>query len=139
MATKIAEPKQDGEHYMLPYSQSNGISNYLYKDIKKDIPNGHNYWINEGRVINFDHEDPTIASLQYASVHEANHTHLVENDQFDPYVFNSQFMKYVQVLDTDYDNYILLYSCQENAEFREMEGGAELSPEDVWTLSEKNH
>ena len=41
------------------------------------------------------------------------------------------------MLDTDYENYILLYSCQENAEFRDKDEGHELSPEDVWTLSEK--
>lgn len=31
--------------------------------------------------------------------------------------FDLQFLRYGQVLDTDYDNYIILYSCQEAADF----------------------
>ena len=31
--------------------------------------------------------------------------------------FESQFLRYSQVLDTDYDNFLVLYTCQEAADF----------------------
>ena len=37
--------------------------------------------------------------------------------QFDPYLFDSQYLRYTQVLDTDYENFMVLYTCQETGEF----------------------
>lgn len=36
---------------------------------------------------------------------------------FNPYKFENMFKKYMQVLDTDYDDFMVLFTCQENAEF----------------------
>ena len=54
-------------------------------------------------------------------MYDAYKDHKVSADNFDVYLFESQFLKYTQVLDTDYENYLLLYSCQESAEFLDKE------------------
>ena len=57
---------------------------------------------------------------------------------FDPYLYDSQFTKYAQILDTDYDNYILLYTCQESAEFVDDEGYS-LPHEYAYLKTDKKH
>ena len=53
---------------------------------------------------------------------------------FNEHKFEAQYLKYMQVLDTDYDNYLVLYSCQENADFID-KSARELTPQEVWQAS----
>jgi len=54
-----------------------------------------------------------------------------ENSDFIAYDFDKQFMKYLQVLDTDFEEYMVIYSCQENAEFED-EKGSKVPEEKAW-------
>lgn len=38
----------------------------------------------------------------------------------------------MQILDTDYYNYMLVYSCQENMEYTDKSGTVEVMPDDVF-------
>ena len=40
-------------------------------------------------------------------------------------------------MDTDYDNYMLVYSCQEIYEFMHVESHSEVSPFEAWKLADK--
>jgi len=51
---------------------------------------------------------------------------------FNQHKFEDQHQKYMQVLDTDYKNYMVVYTCQENSEFTEERSGRELLPEEVY-------
>lgn len=62
--------------------------------------------------------DKTIGYLEYSELDlDYDHPENYDADQdpeqisFDPYVFDSQYLRYVQVLDTDYDNYFVMYAC----------------------------
>lgn len=52
--------------------------------------------------------------------------------KFNEYKFEKQFIKYSQVLDTDYDNFMLAYSCQENALWEDAKSGRELDFDEVF-------
>ena len=64
MATKIGDLVQGNDH-IFEFSQSNAITDMFFKQISKDHPNSHNYWTHEGRVLNFDHQLPTIANIDF--------------------------------------------------------------------------
>ena len=57
-----------------------------------------------------------------------DHPEIFNNHKFE----ESQFKKFMQVLDTDYQNYMLVYTCQDSAEWTVERTGQELSHEDVW-------
>jgi len=42
-------------------------------------------------------------------------------------------MRQMQILDTDYSNYMLVYSCQENVEYTDKSGTVDVMPEDVFS------
>ena len=54
--------------------------------------------------------------------------------EFNEAKWDNMFGKYMQVLDTDYKNYIIVYTCQENAEITDQHG-TEMNPEDVFKAS----
>ena len=41
------------------------------------------------------------------------------------------------MLDTDYENYMLVYTCQEINEYWEIESGGEISPDVAWNSATK--
>jgi len=51
---------------------------------------------------------------------------------FNEHKFEAMNTKYLHILDTDYKNYLVVYSCQENQEFSEDRTERELMPEDVF-------
>ena len=81
------------------------------------------YYVNQGMQINFRHpSDPSISFLEYHHLGLHEEEGLSEEDDehvhiFDPYLFDSQFLRYNQVIDTDYIDYFVLYTCQESADF----------------------
>lgn len=89
-------------------------------------------------MLMFDQKDPTVASILNTNLHHKYQYNKIDSDFFDPYLFDSQFLKYAQVLDTDYENFLLLYSCQEYAEFNDDEGYV-LPQEYAWTKTDKKH
>jgi len=55
---------------------------------------------------------------------------------YDVFEWDSQFLRYSQIIDTDYKNYIVLYSCYEIAEFYHKEGAKHIKHEKVFKKSE---
>lgn len=43
------------------------------------------------------------------------------------------YLKYMQVLDTDYTNYMVVYSCQENAEYTDDAGAVDYMADQVFS------
>ena len=81
-------------------------------------------------------EDRSIAQIQQTYVQVENELNKPENpNMFNAHKFEDQFKKYLHVLDTDYKSYLVLYSCQEEAEWREERSGREMGHEDVWRAS----
>ena len=66
-----------------------------------------------------------------------------ENDEYalhDVGAFESQYLRYAQVLDTDYDNFAIVYSCQEGANYYDKsdeEGHPLYSFHDIWEHSKR--
>ena len=121
MATKLKYEIEDaGVHETLKYSLTNGLPKKAIKAFGNQEVQ-QNYWTHEGRMLMFDQKDPTVASIMHSKVHHDYQYNKVDTDSFDPFLFDSQFLKYAQILDTDYENYILLYTCQETAEFTDNE------------------
>jgi hypothetical protein len=68
---------------------------------------------------------------------DANMTEQEKEDYkkiIDPLVFDQQFERYMQVLDTDYDNYLVMYQCLETAHYFDLSTGYRI-PE--WEAHEK--
>ena len=38
----------------------------------------------------------------------------------------------MQILDTDHDSYVIIYTCQDSAEWQETKSGVEMDFEQVW-------
>ena len=48
---------------------------------------------------------------------------------FSEELFEQQFSKVMQVLDTDYDSYLIIYTCQDSSEWLEQRSGIEMDYE----------
>jgi len=48
-------------------------------------------------------------------------------------MWDSQFLRYIKVLDTDHSNYIALYQCMEDARFFNRDDDKELEPQEAWS------
>ena len=46
--------------------------------------------------------------------------------------FDKQYLKFNQILDTDYENYLVVYNCQESAEYKNSKSGNFLSDQQVF-------
>jgi hypothetical protein len=57
---------------------------------------------------------------------------------FNEHVFDSQFKRYAQVLDTDYDNYMVLYQCFETAQYFDKESGVRIPNYEAWENSKSS-
>ena len=51
-------------------------------------------------------------------------------NEFDAVKYESMFQKQMQILDTDYSTYAVVYTCQDNAEFEDKSGN-EIPPQAV--------
>lgn len=61
-------------------------------------------------------------------------------DAFDALKFDQQFVKFFQILDTDYKNFIVTYICMESADFFENGENGEpvsLTDEQAWAKKTK--
>ena len=80
--------------------------------------------------------------MRWAFVQKEND--LKENEdesKFNETKFDDQFLRFSQILDTDYTSYMVVYSCQENAEWFDDRSGLEIAPEQVWqaSINQRNH
>jgi len=57
---------------------------------------------------------------------------------FNNYVFDSQFKRYAQVLDTDYDNFMVLYECFETASYYDKNTGKQMPDYEAWEHSKSS-
>ena len=63
-----------------------------------------------------------------------------KEDEFNIYKFEQQYVKYMQILDTDYKDFLVVYTCQENAEYIDERTGMDVMPEQVFQayINQKN-
>lgn len=87
-----------------------------------DVLTAHDpYIVHLNRQLNFRHSDPTVAYIE---------TERMPNEDFpfggaggegpapdDFYAFDHHYLRYAQIIDTDYENYMIMYSCQEGAQY----------------------
>jgi hypothetical protein len=109
---------------MLELMTSHGLTDSFrswLNNEENDALGDEQYVVRVGRQLNFRHpSDRSVAYLEPHGVHtphihnltELHHMNELSHDHFD-----LQFLRYAQVLDTDYDNFVVLYSCQEAADF----------------------
>eukprot|EP00355_Strombidium_rassoulzadegani_P000924 CAMPEP_0168615352 /NCGR_PEP_ID=MMETSP0449_2-20121227/4459_1 /TAXON_ID=1082188 /ORGANISM="Strombidium rassoulzadegani, Strain ras09" /LENGTH=165 /DNA_ID=CAMNT_0008656087 /DNA_START=155 /DNA_END=649 /DNA_ORIENTATION=+ len=94
------------------------------------------YFINSGRKAVFnlgEGSDKSIASIGNMFVQINEEIAKPEDPaSFNVHKLEAQFLKYMQVLDTDYSNYLVVYTCQENTEWTETKSGRELLPEEAF-------
>jgi hypothetical protein len=48
-------------------------------------------------------------------------------------MWDSQYLRYVKILDTDHSNYIVLYQCMEDARYFNTDDNKELDHEEAWS------
>lgn len=119
-------------------------------------PTGEAYWhfedyrVATGLIANFNHPgDQSLAQVtvkdfgedirddEWKAEVEANMTEQEKEDfekHLKPLEFEAQFERYMQVLDTDYDNYLVMYQCLETARYYDVESGYRIAE---WQAHEK--
>lgn len=94
-----------------------------------------------------DEKDKSVAHILHRDMNLSEHEdenvfeHKHEDDKesyFNTYVFDSQFKRYGQVLDTDYDNYMVLYECFETAHYYDVQSGKLITRDDAWEHSKSS-
>ena len=110
----------DNNEKELSFQQANSI----YEDqrqalIEQGAEEARNkYFINNGRKAVFKYDDPSAALIQHMSVQVANE--LAKEDdpnEFNEVKWDDMMVRQMQILDTDYVTYMLVYTCQENVEY----------------------
>jgi hypothetical protein len=83
------------------------------------------------------HRDVNIERHADGDVKEHGHDGEKE-EYFNEHLFDSQFKRYAQVLDTDYDNYAVIYQCFETAGYFDKETGTRIPDYEAWELSKSS-
>jgi hypothetical protein len=96
---------------------------YEYRSLSEDKPTDEMFqrqWnYRSGSSLNFSfHPSGTVGMLEHTQINpsgmldaQASYEGL---EEYDPYLWDSQYLRYMQVLDSDKD-YIILYKCLETA------------------------
>ena len=122
----------------LAFEQANAIYEETRKALREQGENkiaDQKYFVNAARkwVYDIEGDDRSVASIDYSD--EALYRTLRQGDtpeKFNEYKFEKQFVKYSQILDTDYDSFALVYSCQENALWENAKTEQELEFDEVF-------
>jgi len=76
---------------------------------------------------NFDKDNNAYGMAEHSAINPSGdmgdiskHEH---GDYFDPWLWDSQYTRYMQVLDTDNEDYVVLYQCLESANYRDTKTG----------------
>lgn len=138
MSSKFSLTDEDKSNE-LSFQQANSIYDVMRDHLRNtgdaDIAD-QKYFIQPGRkaLFNYPH-DRSIATVKQTYVQVLNELAKDEDkNEFNEHKFEDMFTKYMQVLDTDYEGYMIVYMCQENMEF-ENSAGTEMEPEDVFKAS----
>ena len=99
------------------------------------------YHVYHGFQLHFKDADKSVARVVHRDVNLELHKDddIVEHDHtgekegyFSEHVFDSQFKRYAQVLDTDYDTYAVVYQCFETAQYFDKESGTRIPNYEAW-------
>ena len=73
--------------------------------------------------MNFNQADKSVALIEPAFVQIINELATPDDpENFNEVKWDNMNLKYAQILDTDYTNYMVVYTCQENAEYSDDAG-----------------
>ena len=107
-----------------------------------DSPAAHDpYIIHLNRQLNFRHRDPSIGYIENEQLRHDDFSfdHADKNHpgHEDYNAFDHHYLRYAQVLDSDYDNFVIVYSCQEGAHYYDPNDKSEdrlpiEDAEDIW-------
>ena len=83
-----------------------------------------------GLEIHFVHENPTIGYMENIRLIDKN----VDNEkgEFNAFTFDQQYLKYMQILDSDFENFVVMYTCIEQAFYKSKKTGKKLTDKEVW-------
>jgi hypothetical protein len=99
----------------LSFQQSNSIYDELREHLREegDPDADQKYFINSGRKAVFGYEnDKSIAIMKPMYVQQQNELEEAEDkSKFSEAKFEHQYVKYFQILDTDYETYMVTYQC----------------------------
>jgi len=78
-------------------------------------------------------DDASAAIMEPGFVQVVNELKTPDDpDKFSEHKWDNMYLRYMQVLDTDYKNYMVMYSCQENAEYTDEAGAIDYVPDMVF-------
>ena len=109
------------KHNVIEFMQSFGVTETFRKTLfelgdHRHILDGledHDYFTNIGRQLNFSH--PIDSSIGFIEAHNFHSEYLrdlkLHLDEFDHILWDSQFLRYSQVIDSDLETYLILYTC----------------------------
>jgi len=142
MGAKFLNHPEDGDH-VLEFMQSLGVTSEFRQFIATHDSTAHHeaheYYTSIGRQMNFrHHSDKTIAYLEPYDLHKPhNYETLQTNHDFDANHWDTQYLRFSKVLDTDNENFLIMYSCQESAKYYDKEHhGEEISHHDAHSFAE---
>ena len=84
------------------------------------------------RQINYSFEEDKSVSFFQPLLELGEEYSNGPDGQFIRDILEKQYLQYYQILDTDYDNFMTVYNCQEHAEYRDKKTGQYLSDQEVW-------
>lgn len=77
------------------------------------------FFIDIAMELYYVHENPTVAYVENNRLQPQGATEETKEDasQFNEAKFDRQFLKYFQIIDSDFSNFMTTYTCFETAEF----------------------
>ena len=108
---------------VLEYSQANAIyesTRQHLREIGEHKLADQKYFVVPPRLASFQESEPSFAKMIIIPHTSKEHSTLTAKDDpdtFNELKFKDMLAKSMQVLDTDFDNYLVLYTCQEDVEF----------------------
>ena len=104
-------------------------------------PKNHqdNYIIRDGMSVDFRiHPSKSVGYIELGFNPPKYNPGGEKEKEFDEALWDSQFLRYVTILDTDQENYIALYSCLESANFFDLKENKLLNSEEAWNKAIKS-
>jgi len=84
-----------------------------------DFDDAADFLIDQTRDLEFSFkDDPTVAYIRRAlTPDDEEYVAKLQPEEYNVYEFAKQFMQWGQVVDTDYENYFVFWSCWESGEW----------------------
>ena len=136
--------KKSGPKRMFEFLEASGPNK---KDADKPSDKAQHAY-SHGFQWNFeDHKDKSLAYVEHMDFgphvdpNMELHRYVFDNERkeaaYDPIAFDSQFLRYAQILDTDYLNYMVVYQCLETAHYFNKETHEKMTGEEAWKEVER--